>query len=315
VSELLRRYGTVLALGLLVIALALMAPNFSSPINLLNILKQVSYLTIIATGFTLALVGGELDLSIGAVATLASVVCAVLLFGGSAWPLAVAAGLLTGAGLGLVNGVCVVRFRIPSLIATLATATIAGGIAFMITGGVAFVGRLPAGFLFIGRGSILSVPMPVVWMLALLLLAGLWLSMSRSGSHLIASGEAPEAARLAGVAVGRMKALGLVLSGAAAGAAGILLTSALSSSSPTIAGDFLMKGIAAVLLGMTTIEPGKPNLAGTFVGVLIIGTLANGLTLLGSEYYVQDILLGLIILASVGISASRLSNAAFGGTR
>ncbi|MCB1717957.1 MAG: ABC transporter permease, partial [Candidatus Competibacteraceae bacterium] len=100
-------------------------------------------------------------------------------------------------------------------------------------------------------------------------------------------------------------------SGLLAGITGVLLTSSLSSSSPTIAGEYLMTGIAAVLLGMTTIEPGKPNVLGTLVGALTIGTLRNGLTLLGAQYYVQDIVLGIIIIASVSLSASQLRKVAF----
>jgi len=311
----LRRYGTVLAFLALVLALALTAPNFTSPLNLLNILKQASHLALIAMGLTLALVAGELDLSVASTATLASVACAALLFGGIAWPLGILAGLLVAAAIGALNALCVARLKIPSLIATLATATIAGGTAFMITGGIAYVGRLPPWFLALGRGTLLGVPTPILWAALLLAAAQLWLEHTKSGAHLQASGEAPDMARLAGIEVGRMKATGLVLSALAAGAGGIVLTAALSSSSPTIAGDFLMRAITAVLLGMTTIRPGKPNLPGTLIGVLTIGVLANGLTLLGAQYYVQDIVLGLIILASVGVSAGLLTKAAFGGAR
>ena len=314
-SEAVRRFGTVLAAVVLIAVLAASAPNFAQPANLLVVLKQASYVAILAIGFTLALVAGELDLSVGQVATLASVVCAALVFAGQSWPLAAAAGLATALACGLANGVCVTRFKIPSLIATLAVGAIATGIAFLITGGVAYVGRFPAGFVVLGRGSLLGVPLPVVWLALLLAGSAFLLKRTRTGAALLAAGEAPEAARLAGIDVSGMKLLGLVLSAACAGLCGLVLTAALASSSPTMANEFLMRAIAAVLMGMTTIEPGRPNLPGTLLGVLVIASLANGLTLLGLPYYVQDIALGLIMLASVGVSASLLKEAAFGGAR
>ena len=221
-------------------------------------------------------------------------------------------GGVLGTGFGVANGVLVTVFKIPSLIATLATSTIASGLGFMITGGVAYVGRLDAAFLFLGRGSILGVPALIVWMAIAVLLALFLVKQTRTGIHMAATGEAEASARLAGIATRRMKLTGLALSGLGAAVTGLLLTASLSSASPTIAGEFLMTGIAAVLLGMTMIEPGRPNVPGTLIGALIIGVISNGLTLLGAQYYVQDIVLGAIILASVGISASQLRHAAFG---
>jgi len=292
--------------------ISLAADNFLSVGNLANVLKNASFMAILALGFNLALITSELDLSFANVASLCSIITAVLLYGGYAVPVGIAACLGLGAACGLANGLLVTRFRIPSLIATLATGTMANGFAFMLTGGVDYVGRLPAPFLFLGRGQILGVPVLIVWTVSAVLVAQFVVKETRLGAHMVATGEAEEAARLAGIRVKRMKTLGLTLSGFLAGLGGLLLTAHLSSSNVTIAGGFLMSGIAAVLLGMTTIEVGKPNVAGTVVGTLIIGVLGNGLTLMGAQYYYQDIILGLIILGSVGVSASQMMRAAFG---
>jgi ribose transport system permease protein len=311
----LHRYGTVLAGAAVFLAFALSAGHFLNPANLLNVLKQISYLTVIALGFTMALIAAELDLSFANVASLCSVVAAGLMHQQVPVAPAVGAAVAVGLAFGLVNGLLVTGLRIPSLVATLATATIAAGIAFMITGGVAYVGRLPASFLFIGRGELLGVPMLIVWTAAAVALAQFFVTQTRTGLHMVCTGEAEDAARLAGIPTARLKVLGLALSGLGAAAAGIMLTASLSTGSATIAGDFLMRGIAAVLLGMTTIEPGRPNVPGTVMGALIIGMLTNGLTLLGATYYIQDIVLGVIIIASVAVSASQMRRAAFGVPR
>lgn len=310
-----QRYGTVLAGAAVFAAFAFSTRHFLDPTNLLNVLKQISYLTVIALGFTMALIAAELDLSFANVASLCSVIAAGLMHQQVPVGLALVAALIAGVVFGLINGLLVTGLRIPSLVATLATGIIAAGLAFMITGGVAYVGRLPQEFLFIGRGELLGVPMLIVWTALAVALAQFFVTQTRTGLHLVCTGESEDAAGLAGIPVARLKVLGLTLSGLGAAAAGLMLTASLSTGSPTIAGDFLMRGIAAVLLGMTTIQPGRPNVPGTAVGALIIGVLTNGLTLLGATYYIQDIVLGAIIIASVAVSSSQMRRAAFGVPR
>jgi ribose transport system permease protein len=181
----------------------------------------------------------------------------------------------------------------------------------MLTGGVAYVGRFDPRFLFLAKGTILGVPVLVIVTAAAIVLSVLVTEAMRLGVHMRATGEAQESARRAGVAVRRMKFLGLTFSGLAAGLTAVLLVANLSSASPEMAGDFLLEAIAAVLLGMTMFTPGKANVVGTFVGALIITVLGNGLVLLGAAYYLQNIMLGLIIIGSVGLSASVMKRAAF----
>ena len=310
-SRMIERYGTAIA-GLALIAFFFVfAPNFSSPGNLLNIVKDTSFLAILALGFAFALTVAELDLSIAEVASLVAVVAGWMIQSKVDPALAIAGALGIGLLLGAFNGFGVTVLKVPSLIVTLGTAAIAKGLAFMITQGVSFVGRWPTGFTGLARGTLLGIP-NLVWFLATATaFSYIFLKWTRTGAHLIATGEADEAARLAGIATKRMKRLGLLLSGLFAGLAAVLLASSLSSAAPGMAGDYFLYAIAAVLLGMTMVEPGKPNVVGTVFAAFVLKVLGNGLVLLGVPYYVQDIVLGVIIIGSVAFSASVVKRAAF----
>jgi ribose transport system permease protein len=304
-------YGTALAAVLLFIVFAIAAPNFTNATNLLNVLKQVSFLAILGLGFGMAFTTAELDLSFANVCSFAAVVVGGLIHHGVSPALAVAAAVGSGIAAGLVNGLLVTRVKVPSLIATLATASVANGLAFAVTGGVAFVGRWDPAFLALGRGALFGVPVLILWTAASASLAFFLLKQTRLGLHMTFTGEADEAARLAGIDVRAMKLFGLALSGFAAGLVAVLLTATLNSAAPNMAADYLLHAIAAVLLGMTMFEPGRCNVPGTLVGAATIGMLGNGLVLMGAPYYVQDIMLGVIIVASVAVSASTLKKAAF----
>jgi ribose transport system permease protein len=307
----IERYGTALAGLVLFAAFAATAPRFLDPTNLLNVLKHASVLALFALGVTLALVTAELDLSFANVASLAAVVTGYLVHKGYPVPLAVASGLSVGTAGGFFNGLLVTRLKIPSLIATLGTAAIANGFAFWATQGVAFVGRWPAEFTVLARGNVLGIPAPVLWVAAAALIALFVLKQTRLGLHMTATGDADEAARLAGIATARMKLIGMTLSGVCAGIGAVLLAANLSSAAPNMAGDYLLQAIAAVLLGMTMFEPGHANVPGTVTGAVILALLNNGLVLIGAPYFMQDILLGVTIVAAVALSASTLKRAAF----
>ena len=240
-----------------------------------------------------------------------AVVCGWLVHAQYPPAVAVSAALGVGIVLGALNGYGVTVLRIPSLIMTLGTAAIAKGFAFMITQGVAFVGRWPVGFTGLARGYSFGIPNLVLWMAGATLFAYGLVKWTRTGAHMVATGEADEAARLAGIATARMKRIGLLLSGVFAGLMAMLLAANLSSAAPNMAGDYLLYAIAAVLLGMTMFEPGKPNIPGTVFAALVLKVLGNGLVLMGAPYYIQDIVLGAIIIGSVAFSASAMKKAAF----
>jgi len=307
----IERYGTALAGVALILFFMVSAPNFASPANLVNVLKDTSFLAILALGFALALTIAELDLSVAEIASLAAVVAGFLVHKQYHPVLAVAGALGVGVALGTFNGCGVTVLGVPSLIVTRGTAAIARGFAFLITQGVAFVGRWPAGFTDLARGSTLGIPNLLIWLALAAGFSYVLLKWTRTGAHMTATGEADEAARLAGIATARMKRIGLLLSGLLAGTTAVLLAANLSSAAPNMAGDYFLYAIAAVLLGMTMFEPGRPNVPGTVFAALVLKVLGNGLVLLGAAYYVQDIVLGAIIIGSVAFSASVLKKAAF----
>lgn len=309
--EVIGRYGTAIAGLALILFFLLFAPNFASATNIINVLKDTSFLAILALGFALAFTVAELDLSIAEMASLAAVVCGWMVHSQYPPAAAVGAALAVGIVLGSLNGYGVTVLRIPSLIMTLGTAAIAKGLAFMITQGIAFTGRWPVGFTGLARGYTFGVPNLVLWMTAATLFAWGLVKWTRTGAHMVATGEADEAARLAGIATARMKRIGLLLAGVFAGIMAALLAANLSSAAPNMAGDYLLYAIAAVLLGMTMFEPGKPNVPGTVFAALVLKVLGNGLVLLGAAYYIQDIVLGVIIIGSVAFSASAMKTAAF----
>jgi ribose transport system permease protein len=305
------QYGTALAGVGVFLFFCLSADNFLSLVNILTILKQISYLTILAIGFSFALTTSELDLSFANVCSLSMVITGGLIYHHAPVLLAVSCGIVSGTVAGVLNGFIVTQLKVPSLIATLGISSIANGLAFWITNGVAYVGRWPKPFLFLGRGKLLGFPMLALWMIGIASVSLFVMKKTRLGLHMIFTGEADESARLSGIPVNKMKIIGLTLSGFCAGLTAVLLTSSLSSAAPAGGADFMLTTMAAVLLGMTTVEPGRPNIAGSFIGALTIGILSNGLVLMGAPYFAQDIILGVIIIGSVSLSASTITKAVF----
>lgn len=302
-QQFLTKYGTIMALVVISILLSISVTGFVAPENLLNILRQISLLAIISEGFTMCLIVGELDLSFPQVASLASVLVAGLIMRGMDPFAAVGVSLALGLVFGLVSGFLVTKVGIPSLITTLATGIIAGGMIYMYTKGVSFYGHMPEGFLLMGRGNLGPIPSLVLIMFLVVFMSQLMISRTKVGKYMQATGANHLAARLAGINTDNYKILALVLSGLAAAFTGILLTSKLGAANPEGATGFMMDAFASALLGMTVLSMGRANPFGTFVGALIIGILNNGMTLAGYPYYTQDITKGAIIILSVAMTS------------
>ena len=296
--------ATLLAIyALLVIALALLSPYFLSVNNFLNILLSVAIIGIISIGMTLLMVGGGLDLSVGGVVALVGVVIAALAVPAGIG-VAVGAGLLVGVAVGVINGIAVTTIGINPLIATLGTLSLARGLAFVFSGGLTQV-VLAEGFSFWGGGALLGVPVPVL-IYALLFAAGyVVLRHTTFGRAIYAIGGNAQATRLASVPVGRILRVMYLVCALGAAVGGVVLTSQLSAGAPQAATGIELSVIAAVILGGTSLAGGSGSMVGTLLGVLIMGTLNNGLTLLSVNAYYQEIIRGSVLLLAVALDQWR----------
>jgi len=299
-TRLLRRYGTVLAAILIIAVFSVLSPSaFFSVGNVINVSRQISFLVIIALAATVVMVVGEFDLSVGAVASLGGVVAAQLAVRGVPVGLCFAMAAGTGLVIGLVNGLLITRFRLLSFITTLAMGTVLGGLTFWLTGGSTVFENVPERFSALGRATLLGVPALSVLMLAITVLAWFLLTQTPVGRRLYAVGGNEAAARLAGVATDWHKTLAFALAGLLAALTGALLASRLGSAQPTGGNGLFLPAYAAAFLGMTAFRDGVPNVYGTLLGALIIGLLANGLTILQVPTFLQDVITGVIVILAI----------------
>lgn len=310
----LRSYGTLLGFLIIVAFFWVQRPaTFMSLRNLLNITQQVSILGVVAFTMTVVMVVGDFDLSVGTMASLAGIIAGTLLQNDYSLDIAIFAALIVGMAGGVLNGVLIAYVGILPFVATLATLTVFGGLAFSISGGRTIFGQVfPDRFVDFANGGIQlfvlneqPVRLPHLTIVALVILAAVWFVLEQTvfGRRLYAVGGNMEASRLAGVRVRLLRMLAFVITGAGAALAGVMLTGQLATANPTLGDGLMLNAIAAVFLGMTMSQEGEPHVLGTLVGVLLIGVLANGFTQIGIDTYVQRILTGVIIIASVTLSS------------
>jgi len=292
--ELLQRYGLVLSFLALCIVLTILSDRFLTTGNIVNILRQSTINGIIAIGMTFVILTAGIDLSVGAVLALATVVAADLMQQEIAMPLAVAVGLGLGALLGLVNGVIITKAKVPPFIATLGMMTVARGLALTYTQGRPITG-LPESFRTLGTGSIGPVPMPIVIASVAFILAYFLLTRMRTGEYIYAIGNNPVAARYAGINVDRNIMFVYASAGLLSAVAGMILIARLNSAQPTAGLGYEFDAIAAVVVGGTSFTGGQGGLGGTLLGVLVIAVLNNGLNLLNVSSFYQPVVTGVVI--------------------
>ena len=261
-------------------------------------MEQTSINAIVAVGMTYVIISSGIDLSVGSLLALSGVVLAAALKEGWPAPLAIAAGLGVGAATGLINGLVIAFGRLPPFIMTLGMMSVARGAALLATDGRPISG-FDAGFRSIATGRVLGVPAPIVLTLAIYAIAHFVLSRTRFGRYAYGIGGNEEATRLSGVNVRFHKTMVYVVSGLTSAIAAVLLTARLNTAQPIAGIMYELDAIAAVVIGGTSLSGGDGHLGGTLIGALTMGVLRNGLNLLGVSSFLQQLVIGVVIIVAV----------------
>jgi ribose transport system permease protein len=315
-SRFIGQFGVIFAVLLMLITFSFLREDFLqiffNPNNLANIGRQTTLLAITGFAMTLVILAGEIDISLGAIASMCGVIMALVIVNTGSWLLAIPAGIGVGALLGAINGLITVRGGIPSFIVTLGTLNVVQGAALALTNASTIT--LPANptinefrTLF-ARGMItlpfdIQVPNPVILVAILLIVLTFILTRTRFGVNIYAVGGGAASARLAGIAVGRVKLLVFTLGGALAAIAAVVYTARLGNGQPLGMIGYELDAIAAVVIGGTSFTGGRGSLWRTVLGALLIGVLNNALTLMNVNFNLQLVVRGAVIVLAVMLDA------------
>ncbi|MCF3932544.1 ABC transporter permease [Acuticoccus sp. M5D2P5] len=311
---LLARFAAPLFLLFLVVLFAVLEPRFLHPLNLMNILRQVSIMGLVAVGMTFVILTAGIDLSVGSVVALAGLVGAYVAKGGlddrfavgaaaaagNPVILAVLAAVAVGAACGAMQGAAITRLRVPPFVVTLGGLTAFRGLALIFSGGGPISGFSPA-FVWWGQGRIYGVPVPVIVFALVAAVAHIVLRYTRFGLWIYATGGNSAASELNGVPIRRATFSAYVIVGLLSGLAGFILSARLNSAEAVAGLQLELDVIAAVVIGGTSLFGGIGSIFGTVVGVVLIGVLRNGLVLMNVSSFVQQILIGLILVLAVAV--------------
>lgn len=292
--------GALIALVLLVVVIGIISPEFRTVGNFLSLLRQSSINGLIAFGMTCVILTGGIDLSVGSVLALSTAIGAGMIAGGIPVGVALIAAVIIGTVFGVISGVLVTKGRLQPFIATLITMTVFRGLTMIYMDGKPISG-LGNSFLlkFVGKGTVLGIPFPVIMFIVIFAVFMFLLEKTTFGRRIYATGSNWKAAKLAGVNIDKTKLTAYAISGCMSALAGLILLSRLGSAQPTLGEGYELDAIASVALGGTSMNGGRGRIWGTFVGVLIIAVLNNGLNILGVSSYYQDVVKGIVILIAV----------------
>jgi ribose/xylose/arabinose/galactoside ABC-type transport system permease subunit len=300
---LIRDFGIAIVAVLIGFVFSLASPVFLSTYNLLNLLRQTAELGIVAMAMTMLIISGEFDLSVGAIYAVTGVVTGLLAkrFGMEMWA-AAGCGLISALILGLLNGLLVTTTKINSFIATLSTMMVYRGIAMVFSQGQPISSFMvePEFFDIMGRGKGFgTIPVPIFWVAGWGVLLFWLLHRTAFGVKVYATGDNAEAATLAGIKITRVKRIGFLLTSLAAGLAGLVSLGYLKTVTPTQGTGLELEAIAAAVIGGTSMAGGVGSIVGTFIGTFIMAEVRTGLVLLGTDAYIQDAFVGLVIALAV----------------
>lgn len=308
--DFLYKYGTLLTIALLIIIFTALNPAFLDTSNIINILRSISIVTIIAIGVTISLSVDGLDLSVGSTASLANViVISMFVWYGQNTFVALVAALAASLIVGLFNSFMIVKVKIPDMILTLATMFIIQGVALTYSKGATVSQNMvmPDGSYATGQISELfskigQVPWIIIIMLVIVVIVHLFLNYTKHGRYMYVIGGNEEAARLSGIPVNKYKVLAYLLSALFAAIGGIVLASRVMTAEVNAGGPYLMDAVAAAFIGLSVLGSGKPNAFGTFIGAVLIGILSNGLVMLSVPYYSMDIVKGAVLALALALT-------------
>lgn len=297
--DILRRYSVFLIFILLCVVFALGSDRFLTPSNLLNVALQTSIIAIVAIGMTFTILTAGIDLSVGSIMALSGALAAGLAVrqGLGTFP-AIGLALIAGMLVGLVNGLLIVKGKMPPFVATLATMAIARGLTLVYTDGRPIAG-IDESFMFLGTGKVLGIPMPVIIMVVVFVIAYLVLRYTKYGNYVYATGGNEEVSRLAGIKTNLIIGSVYVVSGLTAAIGGVLLVGRLWSAQPNAAVGLELDAIAAPVLGGVSLFGGIGSVTGALVGAFILGVLSNGLNLMGVPSFYQQVIKGVVLILAV----------------
>lgn len=301
VNKLLNTYGIFLVLVIMCIVISVLSDGrFLAYRNIVNVFRQVSITGILAIGATLILITGGIDLSVGSVLALAGVIAADMAHPESGFPLAVVflTAVLIGLAAGAVNGALAAYAGAPPFIVTLGMTTAARGMALLYAKGQPIV-DFKKSFNFIGQGSLLGIPVPVWILIFITVVSGIILHSTKLGRYIFAVGGNEDAARASGISVKNVKFFVYIYMGALCGIVGLILSARTNTGAPNAGAGYELDAIAAAVIGGTSISGGKGHIAGTVIGMLILGVLSNGLDILNISTYIQQIVKGIVIVLAV----------------
>jgi ribose transport system permease protein len=298
--------GLLWALLGLVIAASILSPYFLQSANLINVLRQVALFGVVSAGMTFVIITAGIDLSVGSIIAVVTVISAILLNAGVPAPLVLIAGTLLGGGVGVINACGVVFGRVPAFIMTLGTMVMGRGLAMMLSNGQPIYLQDTEGpFAMIGSGFFAGIPIPVWIFAGVAAISALVLKLTPLGRNLYAVGSNLEAARLAGINVRATQLFAYVMSGACAGLTALIFLSRLTVAEPTAGTGIELEAIAIVVIGGTSLFGGEGGIGGTIAGAAILAVLANMLNLTGVNPFAQQVIKGAIIVGAVLLEIQR----------